>query len=290
MLLDFVFHALRRDPTVKRHALKAVSWRVIGTVDTMFIGFLITGSAAVGAKIGALEVVTKMVLYFLHERVWHRIRFGQPVALRQQLTSHDLPSLSTGNAAPVARKQREAQNGHPALTLWLTGLSGAGKSTLAAALDHALFAQGIPSRVLDGDATRMGLNRDLSFSREGRQENIRRVAEVAKLFNESGTIVLAAFISPYAEDRAQARAIIGEGHFAEIHVAASLETCIGRDAKGLYRKALAGEIKGFTGIDSPYEAPEAPDLVVRTDELPLDACVAQVLRWLATQRGIPATA
>lgn len=290
MILDAIFHFFRRDPTVKRHAVKAISWRIVGTLDTMFIGFVVTGNPMVGVKIGALEVVTKIVLYYAHERAWLRIPFGQPAALRRQRARHDAQSHLTRQPIAVSRAEHAERLGHPAFTLWLTGLSGAGKSTLAAALHRALHERGYHATLLDGDNTRMGLNRDLNFSREGREENIRRVAEVARLFNESGTIVLASFISPYRADRERARDVIGAAHFVEVHVDASLDTCIARDPKGLYRKALAGEIKDFTGIDSPYEAPEKPDIVVYTDEHGLEVCVRQVLTALHTRLPAPTAA
>ena len=159
----------------------------------------------------------------------------------------------------VTREQREKNNGHPGLVIWFTGLSGSGKSTIANELDLELNSRGLKTYVLDGDNVRMHLNKDLGFSPEDRKENIRRISEVAKLFADSGTIVMTAFISPYSEDRKSARNVIGSD-FIEVFVNTPIEECIKRDPKGLYKKAIAGEIKGFTGIDSPYEKPLNPEI------------------------------
>ena len=159
----------------------------------------------------------------------------------------------------VTREQREKNNGHPGLVIWFTGLSASGKSTIANELDLELNSRGLKTYVLDGDNIRMRLNKDLGFSPEDRKENIRRISEVAKLFADSGTIVMTAFISPYSEDRKSARNVIGSD-FIEVFVNTPIEMCIKRDPKGLYKKAIAGEIKGFTGIDSPYEEPLSPEI------------------------------
>ena len=159
----------------------------------------------------------------------------------------------------VTREQRENNNGHPGLVIWFTGLSGSGKSTIANELDLELNSRGLKTYVLDGDNVRMHLNKDLGFSPEDRKENIRRISEVAKLFADSGTIVMTAFISPYSEDRKSARNVIGSD-FIEVFVNTPIEECIKRDPKGLYKKAIAGEIKGFTGIDAPYEEPLSPEI------------------------------
>ena len=159
----------------------------------------------------------------------------------------------------VSREQREKNNGHPGIVIWFTGLSGSGKSTIANKLDVELNKRGLKTYILDGDNVRMGLNKDLGFSPESRKENIRRISEVAKLFADSGTIVMTAFISPYREDRDLARGVIGLD-YVEVFVNTPIEECIKRDPKGLYKKAIAGEIKGFTGIDAPYEEPLSPEI------------------------------
>jgi len=187
--------------------------------------------------------------------------------------------------AAVARSDREQANGHRSAVLWFTGLSGAGKSTLAHAVEERLHAMGAKTFVIDGDNVRHGLCGDLSFSDADRVENIRRVGEVAKLFVEAGLLTLTAFISPFRSDRARVRALLGDGDFIEVYCRTSLDVCESRDVKGLYAKARAGEIPAFTGISSPYEEPESPEIVADTGSLPLQECVDQVINYL-TQSGI----
>ena len=190
----------------------------------------------------------------------------------------------------VTRAARAHQRGHRSAILWFTGLSGAGKSTLANAVNSALFEQGLACYVLDGDNIRHGLCNDLGFSDADREENIRRIGEVAKLFLDAGVVVLTAFVSPFRADRDRARALVDAGDFIEIHCAADLGVCEQRDTKGLYAKARAGEIKEFTGISSPYEEPEKPELRVDTGNHDLEACVRQVLSHLESAGVIPAPA
>lgn len=185
----------------------------------------------------------------------------------------------------VATADREKLNGHKGAVLWFTGLSGCGKSTVANATDHLLHQKGIHTFVLDGDNVRMGLNKNLGFSPEDRTENIRRIGEVAKLFADAGVIVLTAFISPYRADRDAVRELLPEG-FHEIFVDASLETCEGRDPKGLYKKARAGEIKGFTGIDAPYEAPENGELTLDSDSKGIEDLANEVVAYLESKSVI----
>jgi len=182
----------------------------------------------------------------------------------------------------VSTEDRLKLNGHKSAVLWFTGLSACGKSTVANTVDHILHEKGIHTFVLDGDNVRMGLNKNLGFSAEDRTENIRRIGEVAKLFCEAGTFVLTAFISPYRADRDRAREILNEGEFIEVYVNASLETCEARDPKGLYKKARAGEIKGFTGIDDPYEEPEKPELTLDADNKSIDELAQEVVAYLDT--------
>ena len=167
------------------------------------------------------------------------------------------------------------------MVIWLTGLSGAGKSTLAMAVEQHLLRKGYAVYVLDGDNVRSGLNANLGVSPEDRVENIRRVGEVAALFADAGFLCITAFISPYRADRARARAATPPGTFHEVYVSADLATCEGRDPKGLYRMARAGELAEFTGVSAPYEPPEAPALVVDTARQPLEACIEQILAHVA---------
>lgn len=183
--------------------------------------------------------------------------------------------------ATVTRDRRESANGHRSCVLWFTGLSGAGKSTLAHALEERLHQDGCRTFVLDGDNVRHGLCSDLGFSNDDRQENIRRIGEMAKLFTEAGVIVLTAFISPFREDREFVRNLLPHGDFHEIYCQAPLEVCEERDVKGIYKKARAGLIKDFTGISSPYEAPVNPELAINTAELELAACVESLMEYLS---------
>ena len=182
--------------------------------------------------------------------------------------------------ASVTRERRNNLNNHPSIVLWFTGLSGSGKSTLAHALEEKLFQRGCRTFVLDGDNVRYGLNSNLDFSKTDRAENIRRISEVSKLMLESGLIVMTAFISPFNKDRNEARKLISNDDFIEIYCKASLEVCEARDVKGLYKRARAGEIKNYTGIDSPYEEPENPELTLNTNDETLDNSVSKILSFL----------
>ncbi|MBG9450924.1 adenylylsulfate kinase [Cytobacillus firmus] len=186
----------------------------------------------------------------------------------------------TWHDAAITKEDRRAQNGHGSVVLWFTGLSGSGKSTIANAVSHELFRQGINEYVLDGDNVRHGLNKDLGFSEADRNENIRRIGEVAKLFVDSGKIVTTAFISPFRSDRETVRALFEEGEFIEVFIDCPLEECERRDPKQLYAKARRGEIKDFTGIDSPYESPESPEITVRSDQYTVEEAVGQILTHL----------
>ena len=188
--------------------------------------------------------------------------------------------------ASVTRQRRNKLNNHRSIVLWFTGLSGSGKSTLAHALEEKLFQKGCRTFVLDGDNVRHGLNSNLDFSETGRTENIRRISEVSKLMLESGLIVMTAFISPINKDRIEARKLISNDDFIEIYCKASLETCETRDVKGLYKRARAGEIKNYTGIDSPYEVPENPELTIDTDNKSLDGSVSTILKFLESNEII----
>ena len=186
----------------------------------------------------------------------------------------------------VSRELKELRNNHKSKVIWFTGLSGSGKSTVANATEKLLHDMGLQTYILDGDNVRMGLNKDLGFSPQDRTENIRRITEVAKLFADSGSIVLTAFISPYKEDRNSARKIISDEDFIEVFVKADLSVCESRDPKGLYKKARSGEIKGFTGIDAPYEEPTNPEIVVETDKYDILSCANQVIDYLVKENII----
>ena len=180
----------------------------------------------------------------------------------------------------IYRVDREKLNKHKGSILWFTGLSGSGKSTLAHAVEYRLYNQGVRTYVLDGDNVRQGLNKDLGFSDEDRTENIRRIGEVSKLMMDAGIVVLTAFISPFRKDRQIVRELVNQGDFVEILCQAALEICEERDPKGLYKKARAGEIPEFTGINSPYEQPDNPELILDTGGRSIEVCVNQVIDYL----------
>jgi adenylylsulfate kinase len=185
----------------------------------------------------------------------------------------------------VTATQRKALFGHNSAVIWFTGYSGSGKSTVANALEQALAEQGMHTYLLDGDNVRHGLCADLGFSAEDRTENLRRVGAVAGLMVDAGLLVLSAFISPYRNQRQLVKSFIPAGKFFEVHIATPLAVCEQRDAKGLYKKARAGEISHFTGVSDPYETPDAADLVLDTSETSIDECVKQLLQLL-TLKGI----
>jgi adenylylsulfate kinase len=192
----------------------------------------------------------------------------------------------TWHELSISKEFRRVQNAHHSFVIWFTGLSGSGKSTVANELANRLYKNGISSYVLDGDNIRHGLNKDLGFSEEDRKENIRRIGEVAKLFVDSGQVVMTAFISPFQEDRELVRNLLEEDEFIEVYVKCPIEECENRDPKGLYQKARNGLIKNFTGIDSPYEEPENPELVLETDRFSIEECVEQIMNYLTKRNFI----
>jgi len=187
--------------------------------------------------------------------------------------------------ATVTKQDREKLFGNRGAVLWFTGLSGSGKSTVAHEVETRLHRMGCHTYVLDGDNVRHGLNADLGFSDEDRQENIRRLAELVKLFSDAGVIVLSAFISPFRADRERARKLLTVGDFFEVYCRCGIATCEERDPKGLYKKARAGEIADFTGISSPYDEPEHPEIIVDTDRYPVEECAAMIIASLK-QAGV----
>ena len=192
----------------------------------------------------------------------------------------------TWHDAAITKEDRHNQNGHGSCVLWFTGLSGSGKSTIANAFSSFLFKEGISEYVLDGDNIRHGLNSDLGFSDEDRSENIRRIGEVAKLFVDSGAIVTTAFISPFRSDRQLVRDLFHHNEFIEVYVHCPLEECERRDPKQLYAKARRGEIRDFTGIDSPYEEPINPEITIRSDLLSVDEAVELIKNYLIEKKVI----
>ena len=234
----------------KRHLLKTVTWRISATIITFLTAWLLSKNVQLALNIGLIEILIKMVAYYYHERVWFLyIRFKKKI-----IKSVNIHPKQLGES----KEERSVQLNQRPIVLWFTGLSGSGKSAVAEDLDKILFEKGYKTFILDGDNVRWGINADLGFKKNEREENIRRIAEVAKLFNDAGIIVLTAFISPYISLRQMAKNIIGENNFNEIYVSTSLEKCIERDAKGLYKKAMAGKIKNFTGVNDPYEVPTNP--------------------------------
>jgi adenylylsulfate kinase len=187
----------------------------------------------------------------------------------------------------VTRDDRTQLNGHRGCTVWLTGLSGAGKSTIAVDLEKRLLERGVRTYILDGDNIRHGLNKNLGFSPEDRTENIRRIGEVAKLFTDAGLVAVTAFISPYRADRDQVRALMQPGDFIEVFIDCPVEVCEQRDVKGLYKKARAGEIKEFTGVSAPYEAPEKAELVINTAGQSVEESAKQIVAYLERQGVVP---
>lgn len=199
----------------------------------------------------------------------------------------DKSANTVWHRATVTRQRREQKNAHKSVVLWFTGLSGSGKSTLAHAVEEQLHQSGMNTFVLDGDNVRHGLSSDLGFSDMDRKENIRRISETAKLLLEAGVITLTAFISPFKAERALARNLMPHGDFIEIHCFCPLTVCEQRDVKGLYKKARLGEILDFTGISSPYEEPENPDLKIDTSQLTLEQSVQQVISLLHNRNILP---
>ncbi len=244
--------------------------------------------------IGRVHIETAQALHFdgydqnritgsfilIHPHTHATVAAGMISGIVKEETSAVASPNVVWEPANIPREVRETRNGHRAAVLWFTGLSGAGKSTIARALEKRLFDRNVQTVLLDGDHVRHGLCGDLGFSEADRRENLRRAGEAARLFFENGSVVLAAFVSPYLADRDRVRALFPEAGFFEIHVDADLDTCRSRDPKGLYEKALAGQIANFTGVTSPYEAPLTPELHLKTDQLSVDEAVDAILHKL----------
>ena len=190
------------------------------------------------------------------------------------------------HAHEITKEDRRSLNAHDSLILWFTGLPSSGKSTIANEVEKRLITSGVRTFILDGDNVRMGLCKDLGFSEEDREENIRRIGEVSKLFSDAGCIVLSAFVSPYRRDRDAIRALVEDGEFVEVFVDAPVEICEERDVKGLYKKAREGIIKNFTGIDDPYEEPLKPEITIKTGETSLEGGVQIILDYLVNRKAV----
>ena len=263
--------------------VKGISWRIIGTIDTLFVAFIITGDTIKSLSIGGIEVFTKIFLYYLHERLWSRIS-GRLWKKTQGLFSfvQFKNYVFSTEEWLVNRIDREKKNDHKGCVIWMTGLSGAGKTTIARHLEKKLFEEGYLSKILDGDVLRSGINADLAFSDNDRKENIRRTAEMAKIFAETGFITIVSLITPKEEFRSLARQIIGEKDFHLIYVEASLEECERRDVKGLYAKARKGEIKDFTGVSAGngFEVTVKYDFLVKTDDEEIEGLVQLIFDYV----------
>jgi len=263
--------------------IKGISWRIIGTIDTLFVAFIITGDTVKSLSIGGIEVFTKIFLYYLHERLWSRIseQFWKKTKGLFSFIKYKNHVFSTEEWL-VNRSDREKKNKHKGCVIWMTGLSGSGKTTIARHLEKKLFDEGYSSKILDGDVLRSGINADLAFSDNDRKENIRRTAEIAKVFAETGFITIVSLITPKEEYRFLARQIIGENDFHLIYVEASLEECERRDVKGLYAKARKGEIKDFTGVSSGngFEVPTNAHMILKTEKTNIEISIIQLLAYL----------
>lgn len=282
MIIDLLRKTFFKGPLLKRNISKTISWQIVGALDTLLLSWLVSEKFSLGVKIGLIELAVKMVVYYYHEKAWQQFKFGLP-SKRQQalLVQEEIKPNLYKHKGKVTRSDRETLNNNKSFTLWLTGLSGSGKSTLAVETEKWIHQNGGRVYILDGDNTRLGINNDLSFCDDDRTENIRRVAEMCKLFNDAGVIVIASFISPFINDRLKAKAIIGQENFIEVYLEASISVCQERDTKGLYQMALEGKIKNFTGISSPYEVPVNPDLRINTNVTSINDSILLIKRFLS---------
>lgn len=262
------------DTNNKRHILKTITWRIIASSTTFIITYTLTGSIEFGIGIGISDFFIKMGLYYLHERFWYnKIRIIPKTfnnIFKQRIN--------------IKKADREKNKDQKAKVLFFTGLSGSGKSAIANEVERLLFEKGHSTYILDGDNIRLGLNKGLTFKKEDREENIRRIAEVSKLFIDAGVIVITSFITPYKETRELAKQIIGKDDYIEVYVNTTLQKCVDRDVKGLYEKAFRGEIKGMTGIDDPYDAPLNPNIEVDGNidgEENITKCAEEIVKKLS---------
>ena len=252
--------------TQRRSVAKAITWRIIATSTTMAIVFGFTGKLLLAGGIGVVESLSKMLFYYLHERAWSRSSYGK-------VSSEPRSRHIVRHAGSITEGERDAAVGERAVTVWFTGLTGAGKTTLSYALERRLFDQGLRSIVLDGENMRLGLNRDLGFDPIERAENVRRTAEVARIANTHGIFAICGLISPFEDDRQRAKEVIGDDRFLLVHLTAGDQTLHDRARDHMYDRAEKGEIKHFTGVSDPYEAPAEADLVLQTDQIDVDQCI-----------------
>ena len=267
----------------KRHIYKTFTWRFIGTLDTIIISWIILGDISVGLQIGGAETITKMILYFFHEKLWYRINFGLDKRNKRKVKNDMDAKTSTNIVAhdfEVTQQERNERLGQKGKLIWFTGLSGSGKSTLSSATEKRLFAAGFTTYALDGDNVRSGINSNLGFTESDRKENIRRISEIAHLMLDAGLVVCASFISPFKKDRNMVRQIVGAQNYIEIYVSTPIEECEKRDIKGLYAKARAGEIDNFTGISAPYQSPNAPDISIDTSNVSVEEATEMIINQL----------
>ena len=280
------------DETVRLRAGSAdVSARVVGVLEAVDPRTLQPAEHGLASRgtVYTLALRTAVPVALDHDERCAIARSGLPVAAAHAVELHPQGANLFASSHLVTAAERADHNGHRGLVLWLTGLPGAGKTTIAMHVERELFRRGYRVYALDGDTLRTGLTSDLDFSDDGRRENIRRVAEVGKLFADGGAIALVSLVSPSAADRARAKAIVGDA-FREAYVNASLATCEGRDPKHLYARARAGEIRGFTGVDAPYDVPDAPDLTLDTERDDVAASVAAAVEFVAGAVRITAPA
>lgn len=239
---------------------KTISYRVISSTLTFIFVYVNTGQMAMGFTLSLFEFFFKPFLYFFHEIIWINVEAGIRRKTKSQIIHHLNEEMM-----PISKEEKEQVFNQRGINIWFSGLSGSGKSTLSKMLEKHLFELGYKTVPLDGDNTRMHLNRDLGFSLEDRMENIRRIAELSKLLNDAGLITLSCFISPTEEIRDLAESIIGPSNFYLVYTNSSVETCIQRDPKGLYKKAIENKIPNFTGISSPFEVPKNYFIEISTE-------------------------